>query len=42
VLGVSEREGCPISVMQFFKICLTVTLIHLVISMVYLSLLNGF
>ena len=42
VLGVSEREGCPISVMQFFKICLAVTLIHLVISMVYLSLLNGF
>jgi len=42
VLGVSEREGCPISVMQFFKICLTVTLIHLVISMAYLSLLNGF
>ena len=42
VLGVSEREGCPISVMQFFKICLPLTLIHLVISMVYLSLLNGF
>lgn len=42
VLGVSEREGCPISFMQFFKICLPLTLIHLVISMAYLSLLNGF
>jgi Na+/H+ antiporter NhaD/arsenite permease-like protein len=41
VLGVSEREGCPISIIQFFKICLTVTLVQLLISMVYLSLLNS-
>jgi len=41
VLGVSEREGHPISLVKFFKICLGVTLMHLVVSMRYLYLLYG-
>ncbi len=36
VLGVSEREGHPISMGRFFKICFLVTMVHLVVSMVYL------
>ena len=36
VLGVSEREGRPISLSRFFKICFGVTMIHLFVSMVYL------
>ena len=36
VLGVSEREGHPISLGRFFKICFGVTMVHLFVSMVYL------
>jgi len=36
VLGVSEREGHPISIGRFFKICFGVTMVHLIISMIYL------
>ena len=36
VLGVSEREGHPISLGRFFKICFGVTMVHLIISMIYL------
>jgi len=39
VLGVSEREGHPISLVKFFKICFGVTLMHLVVSMLYLYLM---
>lgn len=36
VLGVSEREGHPISLGRFFKICFGVTMVHLIVSMLYL------
>jgi Na+/H+ antiporter NhaD/arsenite permease-like protein len=36
VLGVSEREGHPISMGRFFKICFGVTMVHLLVSMIYL------
>ncbi len=36
VLGVSAREGHPISLGRFFKICFGITMIHLVVSMIYL------
>ncbi len=36
VLGVSQREGNPISLSDFFKYSFPITLIHLVISMIYL------
>lgn len=36
VLGVSEREGHPISLGKFFKICFGVTMVHLLVSMLYL------
>ena len=36
VLGVSEREGHPISLGRFFKICFGVTMAHLFVSMLYL------
>ena len=36
VLGVSEREGHPISLGMFFKICFGVTMVHLFVSMLYL------
>ncbi len=36
VLGVSEREGHPISLGRFFKICFGVTMVHLLVSMLYL------
>lgn len=36
VLGVSEREGHPISLGRFFKICFGVTIVHLFVSMLYL------
>lgn len=36
VLGVSEREGHPISMGKFFKICFGVTMVHLFVSMLYL------
>ena len=41
VLGVSEREGHPISIVRFFKICLGVTMMHLVVSMIYLYVIYG-
>jgi len=39
VLSVSEREGYPISLSKFFKICFGVTMIHLIISMLYLYII---
>jgi Na+/H+ antiporter NhaD/arsenite permease-like protein len=39
VLGVSEREGHPISLGRFFKICFGVTMVHLVVSMIYLYIM---
>ena len=39
VLGVSEREGHPISLERFFKICFVVTMVHLFVSMLYLYIL---
>jgi Na+/H+ antiporter NhaD/arsenite permease-like protein len=39
VLAVSEREGTPISFMTFFKHGFPITVIHLLISTVYLYLL---
>jgi len=40
VLGVSEREGHPITLGRFFKICFGVTMVHLFVSMVYLLILH--
>ena len=39
VLGVSEREGHPISLGRFFKICFGVTMVHLLVSMLYLYIM---
>ena len=39
VLGVSEREGHPISLGRFFKICFGVTMAHLFVSMLYLYIM---
>ena len=39
VLGVSEREGYPISLGRFFKICFSVTMVHLIVSMLYLYIM---
>ncbi len=36
VMGVSAREGYPISLSKFFRICFGVTMIHLFVSMIYL------
>jgi len=36
VLGVSKREGHPITLEKFFKICFGVTTMHLLVSMIYL------
>ena len=36
VIGVSEDEGHPISLIRFFKICFGVTMVHLFVSMIYL------
>ena len=41
VLGLSEQEGHPIPIVKFFKICLGVTLMHLIVSMLYLYLMYG-
>jgi len=41
VLGVSEQEGHPIPLARFFKICLGVTMMHLVVSTIYLYLMYG-
>ena len=41
VLGVSEQEGHPIPLGRFFKICLGVTMMHLVVSTIYLYLMYG-
>ncbi len=41
VLGVSEREGHPIPLVRFFKICFGVTVVHLVVSMLYLYIMYG-
>lgn len=35
-LGVAEREGHPIPIGRFFKICFGVTMVHLVISTLYI------
>lgn len=40
VLGVSEREGHPIPLARFFKLCFKVTLIHLIISTIYLYVIS--
>ncbi|MCW4050135.1 MAG: SLC13 family permease [Candidatus Bathyarchaeota archaeon] len=39
VLGVSEREGHPISMGKFFKICFGITMVHLFVSMIYLYII---
>jgi len=39
VLGVSEREGYPITLERFFKICFGVTMVHLLVSMIYLYIM---
>ena len=39
VLGVSEREGHPITLERFFKICFGVTMVHLLVSMIYLYIM---
>jgi len=39
VLGVSEREGHPITLGRFFKICFGVTMVHLLVSMIYLYIM---
>ncbi len=42
VLGVSQREGNPISIQRFFRYAFPITLIHLVISMIYLYIVYIF
>jgi len=39
VLGVSEREGRPIKLSTFFKYCSLITLIHLIVSTIYMYIL---
>jgi Na+/H+ antiporter NhaD/arsenite permease-like protein len=39
VLGVSEREGRPIKLSKFFKHCFTITIVHLITSMIYIYIL---
>lgn len=41
VLGVSEREGHPISLVRFFRICFGVTMVHLIVSMIYLHFMTS-
>jgi Na+/H+ antiporter NhaD/arsenite permease-like protein len=39
VVGVSKKEGAPINLSRFFKYGFLITIIHLVISMLYLYIL---
>jgi len=36
VLGVSKREGDPISLSRFFKYSFPITVVHLIVSMIYI------
>ena len=39
VLGVSEREGRPIKLSTFFRYCFLITMMHLILSMIYMYIL---
>jgi Na+/H+ antiporter NhaD/arsenite permease-like protein len=39
VLGVSEREGRPIKLSTFFRYCFLITLMHLIVSTIYMYIL---
>ena len=39
VLGVSEREGRPIKLSTFFRYCFLITIMHLIVSTIYLYIL---
>jgi Na+/H+ antiporter NhaD/arsenite permease-like protein len=39
VLGVSEREGRPIKLSTFFRYCFLITMMHLIVSTIYLYIL---
>ncbi len=39
VLGVSEMEGRPIKLSTFFKYCFLITMVHLVVSTIYMYIL---
>jgi len=39
VLGVSEREGRPIKLSKFFRYCFLITMMHLIVSTIYLYIL---
>jgi len=39
VLGVSERKGRPIKLSTFFRYCFLITLLHLIVSMIYIYIL---
>jgi Na+/H+ antiporter NhaD/arsenite permease-like protein len=38
-LGVSEREGRPIKLVTFFKYCFLMTMMHLIVSTIYMYIL---
>jgi Na+/H+ antiporter NhaD/arsenite permease-like protein len=39
VLGVSEREGRPIKLSTFFRYCFLITMMHLIVSTIYMYIL---
>jgi len=39
VLGVSEREGRPIKLSTFFRYCFLITMMHLIVSSIYMYIL---